>query len=303
MNAPVVSLSGATVSSAPLVPGEQPVPHATPLIYLSDRRVIFIGHLPAARRTSLASSRLILCLAGEMHYRLADDGPLQACTSLLLPPGLSIAVDTRKALIADCFLEVLGRDHASLRQHAMELAPGLYRDIPQQEELAFLLRQLHREAPSAAVFFERLEPLLEAGAATSAFIVDARIERIVERIKRSPRESLPLEVLASEVGLSPSRLLALFKAKVGVPIRRYRLWRRLYQSTLRLSAGCSLTEAAMEAGFADSPHFSRTYRDMIGMQPSTLTRNECGLRIFVDQRPLEANPQPLTQKGENPQVD
>ena len=288
MNAPVVSLSGATVSDALRVPDEQPLSNATPVIYLSDRRVVFIGRLPAARRTSLASSRLILCLAGEMHYRLADDGPLLACTSLLLPPGLSIAVDTRKALIADCFLEVMGRDHASLRRHAVELSPSLYRDIPQQEALINLLRQVHQEAPPAAVFFERLESLLEADAAGCHFAIDARIERIVERIKRSPRESLRLEALAAEVGLSPSRLLALFKAQVGIPMRRYRLWRRLYQSTLCLSAGGSLTEAAMEAGFADSPHFSRTYLDMIGMQPSTLTRNECGLRIVVDQRPLVA---------------
>lgn len=297
MNAPVVSLSGATVSGPPWAPGEQPDSHAAPLIYLSDRRTVFIGHLPAARRTSLASSRLILCLAGEMHYRLADEGPQHLCTSLLLPPGLSIAVDTRNALIADCFLEVLGRDHAALRQRAVEISPGLYRDIPRQDQLISLLRQLHREAPPAATFFERLEPLLEAGTGESGFTADSRIERVVERIKRSPRECLPVEVLAAEVGLSPSRLLALFKAKVGIPIRRYRLWRRLYQSTLRLSAGCSLTEAAMEAGFADSPHFSRTYRDMIGMQPSMLTRNECGLRIFVDQRPLDAGPAATDPKG------
>lgn len=288
MNAPVISLRGPTFPNADPLADVQPQPRVAPLIYLSDRRVVFIGHLPAARRTSLASSRLILCLAGEMYYQLAEDGPVQACTSLLLPPGLSIAVDTRKALIADCFLEVLGRDHAALRQHATELGPGLYRDIPQQDELATALRQMHRDAPPAEAFFARLEPLLEAGAAASGFRVDARIERTVERIKRSPRDSLSVAVLAAEVGLSPSRLLALFKAHVGIPIRRYRLWRRLYQSTLRLSAGCSLTEAAMEAGFADSPHFSRTYLDMIGMQPSTLTRNECGLRIFVHPRPPSA---------------
>jgi AraC-like DNA-binding protein len=285
MNAPVVLLSGPAFSGTDTLCDAQPVPRVAPLIYLSDRRAIFIGQLPAARRTSLASSRLILCLSGEMYYQLADDGPVQACTSLLLPPGLSIAVDTRKAVIADCYLEVLGRDHAVLRQGALEISHGLYRDIPCQQQLATLLRQLLQDAPPAETFFGLLDPLFEDGFAQTGFHVDSRIERVVERIKRSPRECLPVDVMAAEVGLSSSRLLALFKAQVGIPIRRYRLWRRLYQSTARLSAGCSLTEAAMEAGFADSPHFSRTYLNMIGMQPSLLTRNECGLRIFVDQRP------------------
>lgn len=290
MNAPVVSLSGPAFSSTSPLDDMPPAPRVAPLIYLSDRRVVFIGQLPAARPTSQASSRLILCLSGEMYYRLDEDGPAHACTSLLLPPGLSIAVDTRKAVIADCFLEVLGRDHAVLRRGAVEISPGFFRDIPRQEQLAALLRELHQEAPSAAVFFERLDPLLEASPADPVFHVDPRIERVVERIKRSPRDSLSVDVMAADVGLSPSRLLALFKAQVGIPIRRYRLWRRLYQSTLRLSAGCSLTEAAMEAGFADSPHFSRTYLDMIGMQPSLLTRNECGLRIFVQQHPAHPAP-------------
>lgn len=289
MNAPVVSLSGPALTGIDPTAAAQSGPRVAPLIYLSDRRVVFIGQLPAARRTSLASSRLIICLIGEMHYRLDDDGPLHSCTSLLLPPGLNIEVDTRKAVIADCFLEVLGRDHAVLRQGAVEILQGLYRDIPRQEQLASLLSQLHREAPPAHSFFGQLDPLFETGLAETGFHADPRIERVIERIKRSPRECLSVDVMAAEVGLSPSRLLALFKAHVGVPIRRYRLWRRLYQSTLRLSAGCSLTEAAMEAGFADSPHFSRTYLDMIGMQPSLLTRNECGLRIFVDPHSTHAS--------------
>lgn len=287
MNAPVVSLSGLLSTAGATRCPEVEAPQATvsPLIYLSDRRVVFIGRLPAARRTSLASSRLIVCLTGEMHYCLDHDSPAQACTSLLLPPGLSIAVDTRDALIADCYLEVLGRDHAALRHQATPIGPGLYRDLQRQAELATMLRRLHRQAPPANLFFAQLEPLLEPpGQIADSFHVDPRIERTVERIKRSPHDLLSAQQLAQEVGLSPSRLLALFKQHVGIPIRRYRLWRRLYQSTLRLSEGCSLTEAAMEAGFADSSHFSRTYLDMIGMQPSTLTRNECGLRIFVDQR-------------------
>ena len=38
----------------------------------------------------------------------------------------------------------------------------------------------------------------------------------------------------------------------------------------RMADGASLTEAAHEAGFADSAHFSRTFRRMFGLAPSSL---------------------------------
>ena len=37
-----------------------------------------------------------------------------------------------------------------------------------------------------------------------------------------------------------------------------------------IAAGVSLTEAAHEAGFADSAHFSRTFRRMFGVAAAAL---------------------------------
>src|SRR5690606_3162430 len=35
-------------------------------------------------------------------------------------------------------------------------------------------------------------------------------------------------------------------------------------------------------GFSDSSHFSRTFSDMLGFQPSALTRSHCELKILVN---------------------
>lgn len=259
----------------------RPVGEAAPLIYLSDRRTLFIGRQPATRHFAPAASRLLICLAGELHYQLHENGPRFACGSLLLPAGLRLAVDTRQALVADCYLDASGFDHAVLRQRARRRG-ALYYRLRDEAALRETLLRLHQQAPPPNALWACLEPLLNPAdlVVEARFAADPRIARTIERIKDSTGENLSLEHLAQEVGLSASRLLSLFKQEVGIPIRRYRLWRRLHQSTHRLSQGWSLTDAAMAAGFADSSHFSRTCMAMLGIQPSVLVHKECGVRIL-----------------------
>jgi AraC-like DNA-binding protein len=72
------------------------------------------------------------------------------------------------------------------------------------------------------------------------------------------------------VFLSPSRLTHLFAQEVGLPFRRYVLWRRLTRAMLLISRGGSLSTAAHASGFADAAHMTRTFHQMFGMNPKTL---------------------------------
>uniref|UniRef100_A0A5Q5BGZ7 Transcriptional regulator, AraC family n=2 Tax=unclassified Mycobacterium TaxID=2642494 RepID=A0A5Q5BGZ7_MYCSS len=85
----------------------------------------------------------------------------------------------------------------------------------------------------------------------------------------------PLRVadLAPQVGISVSRLTHLFTEQVEIPLRRYVLWTRLRIAITRVQAGDDLTEAAHQAGFADSAHLTRTTRDMFGLAPSALSKH------------------------------
>jgi AraC-like DNA-binding protein len=73
---------------------------------------------------------------------------------------------------------------------------------------------------------------------------------------------------AGRVGLSPRQLRRSFAAEFGMPYRRYVLWRRLRCALLCVRDGADLTTAAATAGFADSAHLSRTFRDTFGLTPS-----------------------------------
>lgn len=100
--------------------------------------------------------------------------------------------------------------------------------------------------------------------------VDPRVKQAidwaVEHLDRRPGVS----AAAAQVGLSADRMSHLFVEQTGLPFRTYLLWLRMSKAVESYAAGCSLTEAAHGAGFADSPHFSRTFRRMFGVAAAEL---------------------------------
>jgi len=98
--------------------------------------------------------------------------------------------------------------------------------------------------------------------------VAAALEYVDRALEAGRRATLP--EAAHAAALSPSRLTHHFTGTVGIPFRRYLLWRRLVRVVDEVAAGADLTRAAAAAGFSDSAHLSRTFRDNFGLPPSAL---------------------------------
>lgn len=109
-----------------------------------------------------------------------------------------------------------------------------------------------------------------------------RIAKALTLIHHAQGKELTLHQLAAQVFLSESRLSHLFKAEVGIPIQRYLLWYKVMQTAFNIGRGMSLTDAAEEAGFADSAHFSRSFRAMFGMTPSQILKRSQHVQIISD---------------------
>ncbi|HEU4543185.1 MAG TPA: helix-turn-helix domain-containing protein [Jiangellaceae bacterium] len=75
--------------------------------------------------------------------------------------------------------------------------------------------------------------------------------------------------IAAGVGLSPSRLRALIHAQTGTPPTRLRMWQRLRAAILSLPA-TPIALAAIDAGFADQAHLTRTATRLLGQTPGDL---------------------------------
>ena len=77
------------------------------------------------------------------------------------------------------------------------------------------------------------------------------------------------EELAVLVHLSPTRFSHWFVEQTGLPLRSYAKWLRLTQAVRHLASGEPITTAAHASGFSDSAHFSRTFRSLLGIDPSS----------------------------------
>lgn len=110
------------------------------------------------------------------------------------------------------------------------------------------------------------------GAAARPTALDERIQRIIDHAMRHPGTSLGAAAEATGVYLSHSRLRHLFVEHTGLAFKTYMVWQRLVRAVGLYSEGRSLTEAAHEAGFADSAHFSRAFKGTFGSPATTLRR-------------------------------
>lgn len=97
---------------------------------------------------------------------------------------------------------------------------------------------------------------------------DARITQTLQYIRTHAAENISAAELAAKQHLSEDRFLHLFKENTGAPLRQYIIWQRVAQAFKLFLSGKSLKEAAYEAGFSDPAHFTRTFVQLNGIQPS-----------------------------------
>jgi AraC family transcriptional regulator of adaptative response/methylated-DNA-[protein]-cysteine methyltransferase len=107
--------------------------------------------------------------------------------------------------------------------------------------------------------------------------VDA-VQRVCRRIETA-EEAPRLEQLASEVGLSASRLHRLFKEVCGMTPKQYAAALRARRVQQALADGDSVTRAVYAAGFNASSRFYEKSRRILGMQPTAYAGGGAGEAI------------------------
>ncbi len=135
-----------------------------------------------------------------------------------------------------------------------------------------------KQPAQAEDFTKCLTPLFEGLKLTKQFLVfnkstvkDKRIQQLLAELNQclhgdclKPTNWRAAEV-ASHLALSESRFLHLFSDELGIAWRPYLLWRRIICAVQAIINTSSATDAAHLAGFADSAHLSRTFRNNFGM--------------------------------------
>lgn len=227
---------------------------------------------PKPRRTDLHAHHAIqvtISLGG--HFRL--DTP----SSHVGGDAVAVAADAghtfeAEGLFALLFIEPesrLGRATASRLFDGVELAavaPDFLGDY--RERIATAFRAADRN--DALVVDLGRSLIARIAGDTRADVPDLRVRRVIAWAARQLDGPVSLADAASVANLSEGRLRHLFVEQTGLPFKTYLLWLRLTRAVESFAAGTSLTQAAHDAGFADSAHLSRTFRRMFGVAPASL---------------------------------
>ena len=104
---------------------------------------------------------------------------------------------------------------------------------------------------------------------------DQRISKVIDYVYQHLDEALNLELLSNIACLSPFHFHRAFSASTGISVIRLVQLLRLRRASSQLvfNQTRSITEIALEAGFANAESFSRAFRNQHGQSPSEFRKN------------------------------
>ena len=99
----------------------------------------------------------------------------------------------------------------------------------------------------------------------------AAVARAIGAITHDPMTRMGQGELAERLGLGRTQAMRAFKAATGMTFREFKRWTALCAATRQIAEGQLVRTAAMDAGFADTAHLTRTFRTAFGTTPTLAT--------------------------------
>lgn len=216
--------------------------------------------------------QLVVAPEGRFRFRTQADGAWVAFAGALVPSHRPHQFESDDAAMAHCFIEPESRaGRAIAARHRSDAVVALPEEASRAAARA-LFDAYRRHAPRDELqqaAMAAIATLCGTGGAPEP-APDARLARALAYMREQVRRPLTLREVADAVALSESRFRHLFAEQTGCSFRAYLLWLRINLAIESVTAGASWTEAAHDAGFADSAHLSRTHKRMFGIEPSAI---------------------------------
>jgi AraC-like DNA-binding protein len=216
--------------------------------------------------------QIVVAPEGAFRFRTAAQGRWQSFEGALVPSHCTHQFEVDGIAMAHLFVEPESRAGRALtdRFGAAAVCP-----LPAADSRASARALFHAFAatPARAQMVDAAAQAVAAlcGATTEPDkALDPRLARALAYIRANIRHPIALGDVAAAVALSESRFRHLFVAATGSSFRAYLLWLRINLAIEAAMAGASWTQAAHEAGFADSAHLTRTHKRVFGIEPSAV---------------------------------
>jgi AraC-like DNA-binding protein len=89
-----------------------------------------------------------------------------------------------------------------------------------------------------------------------------------------------IQEVAIKCGLSPERFSRAFKSQFGFPPQHWRLRSRIEQAkSMMVATSTSLTNIAIECGFAEQSHFNHSFQKLVGLPPGDWRRQHANASL------------------------
>jgi AraC-like DNA-binding protein len=221
---------------------------------------------------------LVLCEGGSLRVRLAPErgkrgapgeSRWQRAAGVLTAPDVRHEIDADGAQVLLVFVDPESDVGEALR--AILTAPFRILTADERDSLIPGADPMALMQTGGAAWIGRVVATLGAAAPPARAPSHPRVRRVLRHLRALPPEGdVSLPALAAVAGLSPGRLMHVFTASIGLPLRPYLSWLRLQRAAGAITAGVPLAEAAVTAGFADTAHMTRTFVRMLGATPGSL---------------------------------
>jgi AraC-like DNA-binding protein len=216
----------------------------------------------------------VLAIQGELRVRTSASGRWWGAAGVLTSPHAPHAIDAEGVEVLLVFLDPESDAGATFRP-ALD---GAVRPLSEGERNALVRDVVPRTIlrSGAEEWVRTAARTLQVPLPASQRTIHPRVRKLLAVLRASGvDDAMSLEVLANLVRLSPSRLMHVFTASMGIPLRPYLAWLRLQRAATAIVSGSSMGDAAHAAGFADAAHMSRTFKRMLGVAPSLLRPMRC----------------------------
>lgn len=262
----------------------------TPSWYLWDGGFFAVGRtqgiVPPHEHHAI---QIVVAIEGNVGIR-GTRGDWRMAPGIIVRPDVIHSFNANGAVAAMVFVDPESSEGVWLRTSLREditIVPEARIATCATELRTFLERPL--ESLEIGALVRHCVQALSAGAPPTRRL-DERVTKVLAAIRSSDELRMSIEDAAALAFLSPSRFAHLFKQQVGLPFRRYMLWRKLTRAMLLIGRERTISTAAHEADFADAAHLTRTFYQMFGIPPSVMMRGE----FFEIRSPFElsAAPQP-----------
>lgn len=160
-------------------------------------------------------------------------------------------------------------------EHWQDLTPGVLSDPVWHRRYCLMAhclmdadRDLLEKQEALVTFLSDLMVHLAETAPEPETGVPETLKAVAGYLNQNATSDISLDELCDRSGYSPGYLIRAFRQHFHLTPHAYLVNRRIQLGQVQLKQGQSIAHAALEAGFADQPHFQRTFKRLTASTPN-----------------------------------